>query len=74
MRSFTGRVSNGVRSMVVDTSDVEVCTSGESPATVIVSWMVDSFIWTLITARWPALNTRLLRSWVAKPVSSASIS
>ena len=74
MRWCTGSVSNALRSIVDETSDDVIWTSGDSPATVIVSWMVESFIGTLITARWPALKVRLLRSWVEKPVSSTVIS
>ena len=74
MRSLTGRFSNAVRSIVLVTSDEVVWTIGDSPATVIVSWTVDSFSVKLSTTRWPALNSRFERISVAKPgISTFSV-
>ena len=50
------------------TSDEVVCTIGDSPATVTVSWTFDSFSVKLSTTRWPALNVQVCeRISVAKP-------
>ena len=74
MRSLTGRFSNAVRSIVLVTSDEVVCTIGDSPATVTVSWTFDSFSEKLSTTRWPALNSILERISVAKPgISTFSV-